>query len=142
MGLASCPDGQFQCIHSQECLSMELVCDFHPNCADGSDEEFCGSYNIVILIKLCFPLLMTHLCHLVIFNEPELHANKIIALQYRSSQALATLMNMHADGLTPVMMNLNGVERWQTSVMSLVLTIPQDHLGVGLWTRKIKLDLI
>lgn len=74
--------------------------------------------------------------------EPVLHANKIIALQYRSSQALATLRNMHADGLTPVMMNLNGVERWQTSVISLVLTIPQDHLGVGLWTRKIKLDLM
>ncbi|XP_067219288.1 MAM and LDL-receptor class A domain-containing protein 1 isoform X1 [Chanodichthys erythropterus] len=45
MGLASCPDGQFQCIHSQECLSMELVCDFHPNCTDGSDEEFCGPCN-------------------------------------------------------------------------------------------------
>ncbi|XP_050961124.1 MAM and LDL-receptor class A domain-containing protein 2 isoform X2 [Labeo rohita] len=43
MGSASCPDGQFQCIDSEACIPMEQVCDFHPNCADGSDEEFCGS---------------------------------------------------------------------------------------------------
>ncbi|KAL1280451.1 hypothetical protein QQF64_015051 [Cirrhinus molitorella] len=43
MGHASCPDGQFQCIDSHECVSMEQVCNFHPNCADESDEEFCGS---------------------------------------------------------------------------------------------------
>ncbi len=47
MGLASCPDEQFQCIDSQDCVSMEQVCDFHPNCADGSDEEFCGTYYIL-----------------------------------------------------------------------------------------------
>jgi len=52
MGLASCPDGQFQCIDSQDCLSMEQVCDFHPNCADGSDEEFCGSYSNQMMFSL------------------------------------------------------------------------------------------
>ncbi len=49
MGLASCPDNQFQCIDSQDCVSREQVCDFHPNCADGSDEEFCGNYCIIYL---------------------------------------------------------------------------------------------
>lgn len=79
MGLASCPDGQFQCIQDvQDCLSMEQVCDFHRNCADGSDEEFCGSYSI--LIKLCFPLLMTHLCHVVIFTN--LYCKAIIFLLF------------------------------------------------------------
>ncbi|XP_056333186.1 MAM and LDL-receptor class A domain-containing protein 1 isoform X2 [Danio aesculapii] len=45
MVLASCPDGHFQCIDSQDCISKERVCDFHINCTDGSDEEFCGSCN-------------------------------------------------------------------------------------------------
>lgn len=55
MGLASCPDGQFQCAHSQVCVSMEQVCDFHPDCADGSDEEFCGSYCIISYTLILIP---------------------------------------------------------------------------------------
>lgn len=52
MGLASCPDGEFQCLYSKDCLSMEQVCDFHPNCADGSDEESCGSHLNQIMLSL------------------------------------------------------------------------------------------
>ncbi|TRY97687.1 hypothetical protein DNTS_035487, partial [Danionella cerebrum] len=40
---ASCPDGQFQCSLSQNCVPMEAVCDFLPDCPDESDEEFCAS---------------------------------------------------------------------------------------------------
>ncbi|XP_048866511.1 MAM and LDL-receptor class A domain-containing protein 1 isoform X9 [Brienomyrus brachyistius] len=39
-----CLEGEFQCA-SQECVSQENVCDYHSDCTDGSDEEFCGSCN-------------------------------------------------------------------------------------------------
>ncbi|XP_047444387.1 MAM and LDL-receptor class A domain-containing protein 2 isoform X2 [Mugil cephalus] len=42
--VSSCPDGEFKC-KSGGCLPTRLVCDFKSDCADGSDEEFCGSCN-------------------------------------------------------------------------------------------------
>lgn len=36
-----CLEGEFHCV-SQECVSQENICDYHSDCTDGSDEEFCG----------------------------------------------------------------------------------------------------
>ncbi|XP_055063524.2 MAM and LDL-receptor class A domain-containing protein 1 isoform X1 [Misgurnus anguillicaudatus] len=37
----SCPIGQFMCTTTRECVTVSQVCDFTPDCSDGSDEEHC-----------------------------------------------------------------------------------------------------
>ncbi|XP_018613321.1 MAM and LDL-receptor class A domain-containing protein 2 isoform X2 [Scleropages formosus] len=37
-----CAEGDFQCA-SQECIPQASVCDYHGDCSNGIDEEFCGS---------------------------------------------------------------------------------------------------
>ncbi|KPP64496.1 hypothetical protein Z043_117149 [Scleropages formosus] len=36
-----CAEGDFQCA-SQECIPQASVCDYHGDCSNGIDEEFCG----------------------------------------------------------------------------------------------------
>lgn len=38
----SCPDGEFVCGESGECVPTCKVCDFRHDCSDGSDEINCG----------------------------------------------------------------------------------------------------
>lgn len=38
----NCPEGQFVCKAQGECVSGDKVCDFRPDCSDGSDEFGCG----------------------------------------------------------------------------------------------------
>lgn len=38
----SCPKGQFVCGAHGECVADSKVCDFRPDCSDGSDEFSCG----------------------------------------------------------------------------------------------------
>ncbi|XP_044295682.1 apical endosomal glycoprotein [Varanus komodoensis] len=38
-----CTRGQFACSDGKQCLGAELVCNFEADCADGSDEQQCGS---------------------------------------------------------------------------------------------------
>lgn len=38
----NCPEGQFVCKAQGECVSGNKVCDFRPDCSDGSDEFGCG----------------------------------------------------------------------------------------------------
>ncbi|KAJ8011341.1 hypothetical protein DPEC_G00057130 [Dallia pectoralis] len=40
--VSCCPEGDFQCA-SGKCVPSDVVCDFKPDCDDGTDEEFCGS---------------------------------------------------------------------------------------------------
>ncbi|KAK7176201.1 hypothetical protein R3I93_000462 [Phoxinus phoxinus] len=37
----SCPPDQFVCSTTRECVSLNQVCDFTPDCSDSSDEEHC-----------------------------------------------------------------------------------------------------
>ncbi|KAF3703311.1 SCO-spondin Precursor [Channa argus] len=38
-----CKSGQFACQHSEECVSVSLLCDGRPDCKDDSDEINCGT---------------------------------------------------------------------------------------------------
>ncbi|XP_064478697.1 MAM and LDL-receptor class A domain-containing protein 1-like isoform X2 [Ornithodoros turicata] len=38
-----CPQGQYPCKTSHQCLDQSLVCDFKRDCKDGSDEAQCGA---------------------------------------------------------------------------------------------------
>lgn len=37
-----CRAGQFACEHSDECVSLSVLCDGQPDCKDHSDEINCG----------------------------------------------------------------------------------------------------
>lgn len=37
-----CGSGQFACAHSEECVSVSVLCDGRPDCKDHSDEANCG----------------------------------------------------------------------------------------------------
>ncbi|XP_050969614.1 MAM and LDL-receptor class A domain-containing protein 1 [Labeo rohita] len=37
----SCPPDQFVCLTTRECVSLNQVCNFTPDCSDSSDEEHC-----------------------------------------------------------------------------------------------------
>lgn len=37
-----CGSGQFACAHSEECVSVSVLCDGRPDCKDRSDETNCG----------------------------------------------------------------------------------------------------
>ncbi|CAN8002193.1 unnamed protein product, partial [Ixodes hexagonus] len=39
----TCPDGQFTCLTSRQCIPQTQVCDFKKHCPDGSDENNCGA---------------------------------------------------------------------------------------------------
>uniref|UniRef100_A0A8C5HM61 MAM and LDL-receptor class A domain-containing protein 1-like n=1 Tax=Gouania willdenowi TaxID=441366 RepID=A0A8C5HM61_GOUWI len=39
----SCPEGQFVCGSHDECVPLTQVCNFRPDCSDGSDEMNCGN---------------------------------------------------------------------------------------------------
>ncbi|EEC10923.1 apical endosomal glycoprotein precursor, putative [Ixodes scapularis] len=39
----TCPQGQFVCVTSRQCIPQSQVCDFKQHCPDGSDERDCGS---------------------------------------------------------------------------------------------------
>ncbi|CAN7989058.1 unnamed protein product [Ixodes hexagonus] len=39
----TCPDGQFTCLTSRQCIPRSQVCDFKKHCPDGSDENNCGA---------------------------------------------------------------------------------------------------
>ncbi|XP_040066399.1 MAM and LDL-receptor class A domain-containing protein 2 [Ixodes scapularis] len=43
IGPALCPEGQFTCVASRQCIPLSQVCDFKPQCSDGSDEKNCGA---------------------------------------------------------------------------------------------------
>lgn len=43
-----CEPGQFSC-HSEECISVSLLCDGHSDCKDHSDEIGCGKDFIFLL---------------------------------------------------------------------------------------------
>ncbi|XP_047484991.1 MAM and LDL-receptor class A domain-containing protein 1-like [Penaeus chinensis] len=38
-----CDETQYKCYFSTVCISLEQVCDFHPDCPDGDDETSCGT---------------------------------------------------------------------------------------------------
>ncbi|XP_063596614.1 apical endosomal glycoprotein-like [Penaeus indicus] len=38
-----CGETQYKCHFSTVCLSLDQVCDFHPDCPDGDDETSCGT---------------------------------------------------------------------------------------------------
>lgn len=40
-----CGSGQFQCTDQSTCISSQKVCDWNPDCTDGSDEATCGPCN-------------------------------------------------------------------------------------------------
>ncbi|KAM7297129.1 MAM and LDL-receptor class A domain-containing protein 1 [Ixodes scapularis] len=39
----TCPQGQFVCVTSRQCIPQSQVCDFKQHCPDGSDERDCGA---------------------------------------------------------------------------------------------------
>lgn len=126
--VSSRPDVLFNCT-SGEHLPAGLVCDFKPDCEDGSDEEFCGTLTGKLFRTKCHQRTSERYLEFEICLCQKISVYVLIICVLGGS----LLVKGHASlSVTPVVGKISalsptaGVGRWRTSPQYLDWTIPTE----------------